>query len=150
MDLEKYLIVKNTGSCDCCVKFYKRVSRIFRYVRIDLVLFLVVAGIREAVETPLHLGTRASLHRGFPWPRASPDGHAYVRHDTLAEVLDLHAGARHHRSQFLQVLEFLSPRAFPSSFYARSFRHGSPRGKFHLEIKNLPIKKKICINYFKF
>lgn len=66
-------------------------------MRIDLVLFLVVASVREAVETPLHLGARASLHRGFPWPGANPNGDADVRHDTLAEILDLHAGARHHR-----------------------------------------------------
>lgn len=66
-------------------------------MRVDLVLFLVVAGVREAIETPLHLGTRASLHRRLPWPRTNPNGHADIRHDALAEVLDFHAGARHHR-----------------------------------------------------
>lgn len=101
----------------------------YRRLRPNLVRFLVVAGVREAGETPLHLGSRITLHRGFSRSGASSIARTYPGDDTLAKISHLHACIRHHRRQFLQIVELLSAGALSTPFHARILRHAARRGQ---------------------
>lgn len=88
-----------------------------------------MVGVREAGETPVHLGSGVTLHRGLARSGTNAPARTYPVDDALAKVFHLHARIRHHRRQFLQIVELLSAGALSTAFHARILRDAARRGQ---------------------